>query len=149
MTTKTIEVSAGLIFRSGQLLITQRYADAHLGGLWEFPGGKRELEETFEQCLVRELQEELGVTVQVGNLFESITHAYPEKTVALKFFLCRLEQGEPQPLGCAAVKWVTALELAQYEFPAADAQLLVKLRETPNIWDSPQRRRGAEKEKTC
>jgi 8-oxo-dGTP diphosphatase len=132
--TKTIEVSAGLIFRSGQLLITQRYADAHLGGLWEFPGGKREPGETFEQCLVRELQEELGVTVRVGELFESVTHAYPEKTVALKFFLCRLEQGEPQPLGCAAVKWVTAAELMHYEFPAADAILLEKLRQALKLW---------------
>ena len=135
MTTKSIDVSAGLIFRSGQLLITQRYAEAHLGGLWEFPGGKREPNETFEQCLVRELQEELGVTVIVGELFESITHAYPEKTVALKFFLCRLEQGEPQPLGCAAVKWVNAGELAHYEFPAADAHLLEKLRQTVGLWE--------------
>ena len=55
-----IEVSAGLVFRNGQLLITQRHADAHLGGLWEFPGGKREPGETFEECLIRELREELG-----------------------------------------------------------------------------------------
>src|SRR5688572_28642835 len=75
-----IQVSAGLIFRSGQLLITQRHADAHLGGLWEFPGGKREPGESFEQCLARELKEELGIEVVVGELFESVTHAYPEKT---------------------------------------------------------------------
>src|SRR5688572_18392052 len=101
-----IEVSAGLIFRSSQLLITQRHADAHLGGLWEFPGGKREPGESFEQCLARELKEELGIEVVVGELFDRVTHTYPEKTVALKFFLCQLERGEPQPLGCAAVKWI-------------------------------------------
>lgn len=128
------EVSAGLIFRAGQLLITQRHADAHLGGLWEFPGGKREPGESFEQCLGRELWEELGVEVGVGKLFESVTHAYPEKTVALKFFLCRLERGEPQPLGCAAVKWITRAELAAHDFPAADATLLDKLRATPALW---------------
>ena len=129
-----VEVSAGLIFRSGQLLITQRHADAHLGGLWEFPGGKREPDETFEQCLVRELQEELGVTVAVGELLESLTHAYPEKTVHLKFFVCRLLAGEPQPLGCAALKWVDRAGLAAHEFPAADAKLLARLCGAGELW---------------
>ena len=123
------EVSAALIFRDGKLLITRRRPEAHLGGLWEFPGGKRELDETFEQCLVREIREELGVEISVGKLFESVTHAYPEKTVHLKFFVCRLLGGEPQPLGCKAVKWAGKSELADYEFPAADAKLLEKLRD--------------------
>src|SRR5262249_53229733 len=100
----------------------------HLGGLWEFPGGKREPGETFEQCLARELMEELGITVRVGKLFESITHTYPEKAVHLKFFLGEIISGEPQPLGCAALKWVSQGELAVHDFPAADAQLLEKLR---------------------
>jgi len=123
------EVSAALIFRDGRLLITQRPAKAHLGGLWEFPGGKREPDETFEQCLVREIREELGVEISVGKLFKSVTHAYPEKTVHLKFFICRLLGGEPQPLGCKAVKWAGKSELADYEFPAADEKLLEKLRD--------------------
>ncbi|HXR03411.1 MAG TPA: 8-oxo-dGTP diphosphatase MutT, partial [Verrucomicrobiae bacterium] len=123
-----IEVSAALIFRNGRLLITQRRADAHLGGLWEFPGGKREQSETFAQCLVREIREELGAEISVGELFEDVTHAYPEKTVRLKFFLCDLISGEPQPLGCADVKWIGKAELADYQFPAADARLLDKLR---------------------
>jgi mutator protein MutT len=129
-----VEVSAALIFRDGKLLITQRPAKAHLGGLWEFPGGKREPDETFEQCLVREIREELGVEIAVGELFESVTHAYPEKTVHLKFFACRLAGGEPQPLGCKAVKWAGKSELADYEFPAADAQLLLKLQTAPELW---------------
>jgi len=123
-----IEVSAALIFRADQLLITQRHAAAHLGGLWEFPGGKREAGETFEQCLIREIREELGVEISVGELFEAIAHDYPEKSVHLKFFNCRLLAGEPQPLDCAAVKWVDQTELAQFEFPAADARLLEKLK---------------------
>src|SRR5438445_9702660 len=96
----SIEVSAGLVFRDGKLLITQRHADAHLGGLWEFPGGKREGDETFEECLVRELREELGIEVEVGVAIESLTHDYPEKTVLLKFFRCRWKANEPRPLGC-------------------------------------------------
>src|SRR6266853_275359 len=83
---KTIDVAAGLVFRDGKLLITQRYAEAHLGGLWEFPGGKREPNETFEQCLTRELSEELGIEVVVGQLVESLTHEYPGKSVHLRFF---------------------------------------------------------------
>lgn len=122
-----IEVSAALIFRNNKILITRRHPDAHLGGLWEFPGGKRETAETFEQCLARELREELGIHVSVGKLFEEITHAYTGKIVHLKFFLCELPQGEPQPLGCEAVKWISQSELADYDFPAADARLLEKL----------------------
>jgi len=125
---KQIDVSAALIFRNGKLLITQRHATVHLGGLWEFPGGKREANETFEQCLVREIREELGIEISVGKLLEEITHAYAEKTVQLKFFICELLNGEPQMLGCAAFKWIEKSELADYEFPAADARLREKLR---------------------
>ncbi len=131
---QTIDVAAALIFRDGKLLITRRQARAHLGGLWEFPGGKREPHETFEQCLVREIHEELGVAIAVGGRFESITHAYPEKTVRLEFFICRLPAGEPRPLGCEALQWVAGPELADYEFPAADARLLQKLQNSPALW---------------
>ncbi len=124
---KIIEVSAALIFRGGKLLITQRHARAHLGGLWEFPGGKREPGETFEQCLIREIREELGVEISVADLFEEIAHDYPEKSVHLKFFIGKLFSGEPQPLDCAAVNWVSRAELTDFEFPAADAQLLARL----------------------
>jgi mutator protein MutT len=127
-TLHTVDVSAALIFRNGKLLITQRHANAHLGGLWEFPGGKREPDETFEQCLVRELREELGAEISVGELFEEVVHVYPGKTVHLKFFICRLKGGEPEPLGCAALQWADKSELEKYAFPAADARLLDKLR---------------------
>ena len=129
-----IEVSAALIFRAGKLLITQRHAKTHLGGLWEFPGGKREAGETFEQCLVREIREELGAEISVGELFAEVAHAYPEKSVHLKFFICQLLSGEPQPLDCAAVNWVAKTELADFEFPAADAQLLEKLKDPSLVW---------------
>src|SRR5436309_817098 len=123
-----VDVAAGLIFRDGKLLITQRHADAHLGGLWEFPGGKREPNESFEECLARELREELGIEVIVGELLQTLTHAYPEKTVHLKFFLCAVKEHEPRPLGCPALKWVSPCELNAHEFPAADARLLAMLR---------------------
>ena len=128
-TENCVEVSAALIFRNSKILITQRHAEAHLGGLWEFPGGKREAGESFEQCLVREIREELGVEISVGELFEEITHAYPEKSVRLKFFTCKLLEGEPRTADCAALKWIGKAELGDYQFPAADARLLEKLRE--------------------
>jgi len=126
-TKNCVEVSAALIFQNGKLLITQRHAGAHLGGRWEFPGGKREAGETFEQCLVREIREELGVEISVGELFEEIAHDYPEKAVHLKFFTCQLLAGEPQPLDCAAVKWIAREGLHTHEFPAADARLIERL----------------------
>jgi mutator protein MutT len=131
---KFIEVSAALIFRGGLLLITQRHAQSHLGGYWEFPGGKREPGETPEQCLVREIREELGVAIAVGELFAEVAHTYPEKAVHLKFFRCTLVAGEPQPLDCAAVKWVEKAGLAEHQFPAADAQLLEQLQSPACAW---------------
>jgi 8-oxo-dGTP diphosphatase len=129
-----IEVAAGLVFREGKLLITRRHADAHLGGLWEFPGGKREGKETFEQCLVRELREELGIEVQVEEALEDLEHAYPERTVYLKFFRCRWMRNEPKSLDCSAFKWITSSELTDYEFPAADARLILMLQRSPELW---------------
>ena len=131
---RIIDVAAALIFREGRLLITQRHATSHLGGLWEFPGGKCEAGETFEACLVREIREELGVEILVGALFAEVTHAYPEKTVRLKFFWCTLAKGEPQAVDCAAVRWVEKGELAGFDFPAADAQLLEQLKSPRLAW---------------
>jgi len=135
--TSVIDVAAGLVFRQGKLLITKRYDDAHLGGMWEFPGGKREPHETFEQCVARELREELGIEVKVGRLLDSVTHQYPGKTVHLKFFVCDWLEKEPQALGCSECKWVRADELDGHEFPEADFQLLRRLQTESDLWNSP------------
>jgi mutator protein MutT len=131
---KIIDVAAGLVFRAGQLLITQRRPGDHLGGLWEFPGGKVELGETFQHCLIRELREELGIEVAVGNQIEEITHAYPEKTVRLRFFHCTLTSGEPAPIHCHNLAWVTPKTISHFVFPAADEQLLHKLQTDSTFW---------------
>src|SRR6266567_7704889 len=128
------EVAAALIFHTGKLLITRRHPTAHLGGLWEFPGGKREPDETFEQCLARELREELGIEVAVGELVESLTHQYADRAVHLKFFRCQWRENEPRPLGCAAFKWITPADLSAHAFPDADARLLETLRQHPSLW---------------
>jgi 8-oxo-dGTP diphosphatase len=134
MNRETIEVAAGLVFRHGRLLIAQRHAQDHLGGLWEFPGGKRLQGESFAECLIRELREELGIEIEVGDLVERVTHAYPDKTVRLEFFRCRWQRNEPQALDCAAFKWVCSDELVQHEFPAADTRLIERLRGSPELW---------------
>ena len=129
-----IDVSAGLIFRHGLLLITQRHPEAHLGGLWEFPGGKVNPAESPEDCLKRELMEELGIEVEVKELIETVTHEYPEKTVRLKFFRCAWVANEPRAIGCADFAWAGREQLANYTFPAADSQLLQKLQTMPDLW---------------
>ncbi len=131
-----IRVAAALVFRAGRLLIAQRPLDKHLGGLWEFPGGKLEAEESYPDCLVRELQEELGVDVQVGSMIAAVEHQYPEKCVRIQFYRCTLRSGEPEPLECADLEWVTAEELSQFVFPPADAGLLNQLRANPELWES-------------
>jgi mutator protein MutT len=129
-----VEVAAALIFRAGKLLITQRHAKAHLGGLWEFPGGKREPGETYERCLVREIREELGVEIVVGDCLAEISHEYPEKRLYLKFFRATLTGGEPQPLDCAALQWITRDGLNDFTFPEADRQVITQLKRSRRIW---------------
>lgn len=129
-----VEVAAGLVFRNGELLITQRPAGGHLAGLWEFPGGKREEGESFEDCLRRELLEELGIEVEIREVVDSLTHDYPEKRVHLVFFNCVWKANEPQAIGCAAFQWVRREELSGYEFPPADARLLSVLGRTERFW---------------
>ena len=131
---RIIDVSAGLIFRAGKLLITQRKPGDHLGGLWEFPGGKREPRESFEVCLERELMEELGVVVEIRELIGRVTHRYPEKTVRLHFYRCAWLKHEPEPIGCNALAWIDRDHLDRYAFPPADAQLLRKLESSPELW---------------
>ncbi|MCX7872738.1 MAG: (deoxy)nucleoside triphosphate pyrophosphohydrolase [Verrucomicrobiae bacterium] len=130
-----VEVSAGLIFKNGRLLIAQRRKNDYMGGLWEFPGGKRNSDETFEECLRRELREELGVDVKVGELLWSMTHEYPELKVHIRFFFCSCDEGEPAPIGCQALTWINREQLGQYKFPEADAMLVDLLYSLPQLWE--------------
>jgi 8-oxo-dGTP diphosphatase len=122
-----VEVAAGIIRQNGRFLITRRRMGDHLGGLWEFPGGKLEAGETLVGCLHRELREELGIEVTAPSLYRTIRHSYPEKTVELHFFRCELKAGEPQKLDCEDFRWATITELRSYEFPPADRPLIEAL----------------------
>lgn len=123
-----IEVAAGLIRdEAGRYLITQRPLGSHLAGLWEFPGGKRNAGETLEQCLRRELAEELGASFVVGEAVATVQWDYPEKTVALHFYRCRLASGAIAPHVAQAMAWVEAGRLGDYDFPPPDRALVERL----------------------
>jgi len=122
-----VEVVAAVIERDGKILIARRRAGTHLAGLWEFPGGKREPGETLEEALGRELVEELATPGIVGEVIETVEWAYPDKRVQLHFFRCHLKD-EPRPLEGQEIAWVERADLPRYEFPAADAALIERLR---------------------
>jgi mutator protein MutT len=123
-----IQVAAALIVREGRYLIARRKAGVHLGGLWEFPGGKREPGESLEDCLRREIREELGVEITGLVPFQVLRHDYPEKAVELHFFRCSILSGLPRPLGCDDLQWVTPDDLPKFSLPPADRPLVDVLR---------------------
>jgi 8-oxo-dGTP diphosphatase len=121
-----INVVAAVIERDGLILIARRPAALHLGGLWEFPGGKQKAGESAETALAREIREELGAGVTVGPLLERVDWTYPEKRVRLSFFRCGID-GEPRALEGQELAWVRPADLGRYEFPPAAATLLDRL----------------------
>lgn len=126
----TVQVVAALIWQDDRFLICQRPAHKARGLLWEFVGGKVEAGETPQQALVRECQEELGITVQVGELFTELTHVYPDLTVHLMLFHAHIVQGTIQKLEHNDLQWITAAQVDRYEFCPADVEILQKIKQT-------------------
>jgi len=124
-------VAAGVIRRGEFVLIARRLPEAHLGGYWEFPGGTREEGESLEECLVREIKEELDLTVRVGRHALTVRQEYPERLLDLHFYLCTPVAGTPEAIGCDEFRWVTIPELRDFEFPAADRPLIEQLQAAP------------------
>jgi 8-oxo-dGTP diphosphatase len=124
-----VEVTAAVVERAGRLLVTRRDPAKHLGGLWEFPGGKREPGESLESCLARELDEELGVRIRVGHRLAVVPWAYPDRRVLLHFFRCRIRKGRIEPREGQPYRWVTPDELQSLPMPPADATVVAGLRE--------------------
>lgn len=124
---ETIVVAAAIICVDGRYLIARRKPDVHLAGYWEFPGGKCEPGEALETCLIRELREELDVSISALVPFRVVRHSYPEKTVELHFFRCEIVAGEATTLDCAEVRWVNPEDFHRYRFPPADEGILQAL----------------------
>ena len=124
-----IEVVAALIQDGeGRYLITRRRGSSHLAGMWEFPGGKREPGEALEDAMRRELTEELSASFGVGEKVETVRWEYPERTVVIHFYRCRLESGTIEPLESQAMDWVAPERLRELDFPPADRELIARLR---------------------
>lgn len=118
------QVTAGLLWRDGRVLITKRPEEKHLAGLWEFPGGKQENGETLEACLKREIKEELGIEVRVNKHLCTVHHDYEDRRVSLHLFSCTHLKGDLRPLDSQEIKWVFHEDLSQYRFPSPDLELL-------------------------
>lgn len=125
---KQFRIAVGIIRNSANdIFLTQRAADVHMANMWEFPGGKLEENETPEQALVRELQEETGITPTTYRLFEKQTHQFSDRLVELWFFLVEQWEGEPCGKEGQPARWVNQQALDAAEFPAANAPVIEKL----------------------
>ena len=121
------EVVAALIWDNDKFMICQRPAHKARGLLWELVGGKVEAGETKEAALIRECQEELAVTLSVGDVFMEVIHEYPDITVQLTLFNAVIAEGEPQKLEHNDIRWITPAEIPQYDFCPADEEILVMI----------------------
>ncbi|MDF5712873.1 MAG: 8-oxo-dGTP diphosphatase MutT [Rhizonema sp. NSF051] len=114
----------------GEILIDRRPPKGVMGGLWEFPGGKIELGETVEECIKREIEEELGIEIEVGSHLITIDHIYTHLHVTLIVHHCRHLSGIPQPLECDEIRTVSLDELEQFTFPEANKKIIAALKES-------------------
>jgi mutator protein MutT len=112
---------------AGQILIDRRKPGGKMGGLWEFPGGKVEPGESIEACVAREVQEELGIQIVVGESLMTIVHDYTEFKVTLHVHHCQHRSGEPQTIECDEIRWVIPAELSQFNFPEANGVIIQAL----------------------
>ncbi|NJL64928.1 MAG: 8-oxo-dGTP diphosphatase MutT [Methylacidiphilales bacterium] len=118
---------------TGKILIDRRLPQGAMGGLWEFPGGKVEPSETVEDCIKREVKEELGIDIEVGDCLITIDHTYTHLRVTLTVHHCRYVAGIPQPIECAEVRWVGLDELETFEFPEANTQIIAALKQAKSF----------------
>ncbi len=125
-------VTAGLIWKNGKVLIAKRPKGSHLEGLWEFPGGKQEKGESLRHCLEREIAEELGIEIKAGKLFLPVIHEYDYKVISLHTFSCTLLAGEPKALQCQEIRWVAPGDFFKFSFPPPDMKVLEFLCRTGN-----------------
>ncbi len=120
-----INVAIAIIEKDQQYLISQRRSDAHLPGLWEFPGGKQLPHETLEECVVREVLEELCIEIKIDRFYGKFTHSYKDRTVILHAYLCHITSGVPMSM--QEIKWASAKEILLLPFPEANLPLITKL----------------------
>ncbi len=123
-----VQVVAALVVEGGKFMICQRPAHKARGLLWEFVGGKVETGETKEQALVRECREELGVTVQPGEIFLEVDHVYPDITIHLTLFRAKIVSGRPRKLEHADIRFIAPEDIPRYAFCPADESILARIK---------------------
>lgn len=121
------DVVAALVWDNGKFMICQRPAHKARPLLWELVGGKVEPGETKEQALIRECQEELAITLSVGDVFMDVVHEYPDITIRLTLFNATIAEGIPQKLEHNDIQWITPAEIPNYDFCPADKDILSKI----------------------
>ena len=122
-----IDVGCAVISRGGKILIAQRKPGEFLSGFWEFPGGKREKGETIEDCLAREVYEELWIRIRPRQWLGITEHAYPGRTFRLHFYACDWISGRPVKRDCLDFRWVFPFEMRRFCFPPGDERLIDEL----------------------
>lgn len=121
------EVALALVKRDGRWLVARRRHDVHLPGMWEFPGGKREGDESATMTALREVKEECGIEAVALREGEAVLAEYDDRRVRLTPVVCQWLAGEPRPLGCAECRWVDAGELAGLNMPAVNAGIVAQV----------------------
>ena len=119
-----IEVCCAIITEGDKILATRRSHGMHLAGFWEFPGGKIEPGETAEECIHREIREELNIEITIENQLEPVEHHYPEKSIRLIPFICKIKSGNITLTDHSEFRWLTKNELSKLNWAAADQMVL-------------------------
>lgn len=127
---KILQIAVGIIRNdAGEIFITQRAADAHMANKWEFPGGKIEAGESAEEAMIRELQEEVGITPQGATLFDTLEYQFPDRHITLWFWLVESWEGEPWGREGQPGQWIAQSELDAKDFPPANEPVITKLKQ--------------------
>ena len=123
-------IGIGIVLNeSGHVLIDQRTYDKSMGGLWEFPGGKKEIKESIQDTIAREVLEELGIVVRVGDKLIEFEYSYNKKMFYFIVHICKLISGTPKPIESLQIKWVKPINLINYSFPDANSKIIDALNE--------------------
>ncbi len=122
------EVGIGLVFnKNDEVLIDQRLEGSEMGGMWEFPGGKKISDETIEETIEREINEELGIKVKPVQKLLSFDHDYSHKKINFTVYLCEWIEGQPYPLASQRLLWVSPEKLLDFSFPSANTKIILEL----------------------